>query len=228
VAPDGAELFQTRKFSDIAGELIRGRILAGELPPGARINEVTLSEELKISRPPLREALRVLGGEGLVTIVPGKGAYVVDLDVQSLSQVGEIRMALECASARLAAERSDEHDVARMQQVMDAIERELADEEMPYPHHIDFHQALATATKNPRLATSLEEVVRQLRLTSMQTNEDPRRAHQVLIEHRAVTDAVLRGDVDGAEKAMRDHIQASNEAMVARLGGKEGITDVDH
>lgn len=216
-AKDGRELFQTRKFADIALEIIRERIMSGALRPGSRLNEVTLSDELQISRPPLREALSVLSGEGLVRLVPGKGAFVTDLDLDAFIHVGEIRMALEVATARLAAERADATDTARLASLMEALELELREPGNPYPHHIEFHHALAGATKNPRLATALGEVIRQVRLASMQTNENPQRAHEVLVEHRAVADAVLRGDADAAEAAMRSHIAANTDATVTLL-----------
>ncbi len=216
-AAPAAELFHSRKFSEIAGEILRERIMSGELAPGARLNEVALADELQISRPPLREALRVLSGEGLVVIVPGRGAFVIDLDLESLAHLAQGRRAREVETARLAAIRADASDAARIEQLMGDLESALSTPGMPYPHHIEFHHALADATRNPHLATSLGEVIRQVRLASMQTNEDPARAHQVLIEHRAVAEAVLSGDADAAAVAMRAHIQANTDATVELL-----------
>lgn len=214
-------LFQTRRFSDIACELLRERIMSGTLPPGSRLNEVALSEELRISRPPLREALRILSGEGLVEIIPGRGAIVVDLDLASFIQVAEIRMALEVAAARLAAERADPVDVAHLTEAMNAQEVELEEPGSPYPHHIEFHHTVAAASHNPRLESSLGEIIRQVRLASMKTNENPQRAQQVFTEHRAIAKAVLAGDPDAAELAMRQHIDANMQATVVLLSALE-------
>ncbi|WP_166866913.1 MULTISPECIES: GntR family transcriptional regulator [unclassified Salinibacterium] len=217
----GAELFHTRKFSDIAGEIIRERIMSGALAPGARINEVVLADELKISRPPLREALRVLSGEGIVVIVPGKGAFVADLDLESFVHVAEVRLALEVETARLAAQRIERDDVAVIEDLMAQLETALAGQASAYPHHIEFHHALAVATGNPHLTTALGEVIRQIRLASIQTNEDPQRAHQVIIEHRVIAEAVLAGDADAAADAMRTHIRNNTEATVELLRKSE-------
>jgi DNA-binding GntR family transcriptional regulator len=215
-------LFQTRKFSDIAGGVIRDRIMSGDLPGGSRLNEVALAEELRISRPPIREALRVLSGEGLVEFVPGRGAFVVNPDREAIVQLGEIRLALEKTAARCAAERADATDRVALQQVMEHTEAQLTDPSSPYPHHIEFHAALSGASHNPRLGQVLNEVIRQMRLASIQSNEDPRRAHEVLQEHHTITAAVLRGDPDAAEAAMADHITATTQAIVVLLDRKKG------
>jgi DNA-binding GntR family transcriptional regulator len=216
-----SQLFQTRRFSDIACELIRERILSGSLSPGSRLNEVALSDELRISRPPLREALRILSGEGLVEFIPGKGAAVTDLDLASFIQVAEIRMALEVATARLAAERATPEDVVVLTAAMNAQEAELGTPGSPYPHHIVFHHELAAATHNPRLESSLVEIIRQGRLASMKTNENPQRAQQVFAEHRAIAEAVVSGDANRAEHAMRQHIEANTSATVVLLSALE-------
>ena len=220
-AVDGS-LFQTRRFSDIACGLIRDRIMTGELAPGSRLNEVALAEEMHISRPPVREALRILSGEGLVEFVAGRGAVVTDLDLASFVQVAEIRMALEVAVARLAAERTQASDAERLRSLMGQQAEELGDPRSPYPHHIEFHHAVAEASHNPRLAASLGEVIRQVRLASIKTTENPPRAQQVFAEHQAVARAVLAGDPDAAEAAMRAHIDANTQATVALLSALEG------
>jgi DNA-binding GntR family transcriptional regulator len=213
-------LFQTRKFSDIAGDVIRDRIMSGALPAGARLNEVALADELQISRPPIREALRVLGGEGLVDLVPGKGSFVVTIDREAIIQLGEVRLALERTAARCAAERADDADREHLRRVMQATEEQLRDPSSPYPHHIEFHAALSGAGHNPRLAQILRDVIRQMRLASIKSNEDPNRAHEVLREHRTITAAVLRGDRDEAESAMAEHITATTHAILALLHQK--------
>lgn len=215
-------LFQTRRFSDIACGLIRDRIMTGELAPGSRLNEVALAEEMQISRPPVREALRILSGEGLVEFVPGRGAIVTDLNLAAFVEVAEIRMALEVAAARLAAERTDAVDAEALTALMTQQAVELDHPGSPYPHHIEFHHAIAAATHNVRLASSLAEVIRQVRLASIKTNENPQRAREVLHEHQAIAAAVLAGNADAAEVAMRTHLDANTQATVALLSELEG------
>lgn len=213
--------FQVRRFSDLAGDLLRERILSGELDPGAHLNEVALAEELSISRPPLREAFRVLHAEGLVEMRPGKGVFVAEFDAESVRQLGDLRMALEAETARLAAERATSADLRMLAEVLAQIEVELGDAARPYPHHIDFHGALATACGNPRLAQEAASVRQQLRLATVRSGNDPARAQAALLEHRAVCDAVMQRDVEAADRTMRAHMRSSLEAMVRMLGGEQ-------
>lgn len=209
--------FQVRRFSDMASDLLRERILSGALAPGQHLNEVALAEEMSISRPPLREAFRVLHGEGLVTMRPGRGVFVMTFDVESVLQIGDVRMALETETARLASTRAEADDLALLTAVLSQIEIELDQPGKPYPHHIDFHGALATASHNPRLAQHAADVRQQLKLATVRSGNDPQRAQAALLEHRAVGDAVMHGDVERADRAMRAHIESSLSAMAAML-----------
>lgn len=216
------DLIRSPKFSDMAWELIRERIMTGQFAAGSRLNEVLLAEEMGISRPPVREALRGLAAQGLVELVPGRGARVATLDRDSVQQVGEVREILECAVAGLAAERADDEDRRLLQDVMRKTEAQMCDGPKPYPHHIEFHTVLADAARNPRLTQSLEEAARQMRLVSIQSNEDPGRALEVLAEHRDITQAVLDRDPDAARAAMTTHIRAITRAIVTLLDQSKG------
>lgn len=217
---DRIKPFEVRRFSDMACDVLRDRILSGVLEPGARLNEVALAEEMNISRPPLREALRVLHGEGLVTMRPGRGAFVPTFDAESVSQLADIRIALEVETARLAAARADAEDRAALIATMAQVKTSLDNDGPPYPHHIDFHGVLATAAHNPRLAQHVDEVRTQLKLARVRSGNDPRRAKAALHEHQHIHDAVIRGDVDGADRAMRAHIEASTVAMVGLIAAE--------
>lgn len=212
--------FSVQKYSDIAGDLIREEILGGELGPGQRINEIALSERLKISRSPLREALRVLQAEGLVRMVPGRGAFVSSPDVDSVRHMGEARLAIETHVARLAAERIDDEGRASLQRVMDALENVLADPTRSYPVQIDFHHALTQIIQNPKLSQLSDEIERQLRLARNARASVPGRAQEVLHEHRRIFNAVIAGDADASAEHMRMHIEQSTNAMLGILSSE--------
>lgn len=209
-----ASPFQTRKFSDIAGDLIRQEILSGALKPGERINELAVSERLSISRSPLREALRALDAEGLVELVAGRGAFVTRPSAQSVQDLGEVRAAIEMQVARLAAERLDDDGRARLEALMNGIEQVLADPESVYPVEIDFHHVLAELTRNPKLLQMSDEIERQLRIGRVARGSSPERAQQVLREHRAIYEAVIAGEAERAVEAMRAHIEESTRSII--------------
>lgn len=206
---DLAPAFQTRKFSDVAQGLIRAMILEGEYVPGERLNEIVLSDRLRISRPPIREALRALSGEGLVRMVAGKGAFVSTYDLVSVQQLGEVRMALECGAARLAAERATTHQLEILRAALRSTEEALADLTRPYPQKVDFHLLVLEATGNARLAETADGINTQLRLARARSGQSPERAQQALAEHRAIFEALESGDPGRAERAMREHLISS-------------------
>lgn len=220
--------FQVRRFSDMASDLLRERILNGVLLPGAHLNEVALAEEMDISRPPLREALRVLHGEGLVTMRPGRGVFVATFDVESVLQLADIRIALEVETARLAAGRAAVQDREELTALLTEIESSLDTDGRTYPHHIDFHGALGQAAHNPRLAQHVDEIRQQLKIARVRSGNDPERARAALGEHRIIHEAVVRGDVEGADQAMRTHIEASTAAMIALIVAESEEETDDH
>lgn len=215
-SPD--DLFRVRRYSDIASELLRQKIMDGSFLPGGRLNEAQLSRDFEISRPPLREALRVLAGEGLVSVHPGKGAFVTSYDLETVESLGELRAMLEAMTARLAAERADDSNLQALEQAMRQIELSLSDSgAFPTPVTVDFHTVLAEATKNPALASAVTDVERKLMLARVQSGKEPVRARQALVEHRAIGNAVIARDADAAERAMRAHIDASTRNMIERF-----------
>src|ERR1700748_356771 len=109
-----------RSLSEVVTERIRGRILDGTLKPGERLVEDRLSAELGVSRVPVREALRGLSAEGLVTLLPRRGATVIEVTPESVADLVEVRALLEGLNARLAAQRHDPEIVAQLE---DTLER---------------------------------------------------------------------------------------------------------
>jgi DNA-binding GntR family transcriptional regulator len=179
---------------DLAYERIRSMVIEGEIPPGARLGQVELADQLGISRTPVREALRRLTGEGLVEFLPNRGFRAAGLGLDEVLRRLEVRLLLEPGVARLAAERrTDEHLVA----LNAAIGREASAATRIAAHDAsrDFHLALARATGNPELLSVLSslwivEVGR--RLLSRRSAEPDWRADDI-DEHVAIAAAVDLG-----------------------------------
>lgn len=205
---DGS-VFRTQRFADEAADIIRHLILSGHFEWGERLNELNLAETLKISRSPIREALQALAGEGLVRMVPGRGAYVTSFDLTTVHQLGDVRMALECAGARLAAERASDDQLASLGELLTRTEAALADMQHPYPRDLDFHQSVLEITGNPNLVRAAREINVQLQLARTRSGEVPGRARKAYAEHKAICEALQRRDPEAAEAAMREHLTRS-------------------
>ena len=176
---------------DLAYERIRSMVIEGEIPPGARLGQVELAEQLGISRTPVREALRRLTGEGLAEFVPNRGFRAASPGIDDVLRRLEVRSLVEPGIARLAAERRTHDDLVRLQET---IEREAAATTRIAAHDAsrDFHLMLAGATGNPELVSVLAalwivEIGRRL-LAARATSAEWRMAD--VAEHRAIATAV--------------------------------------
>jgi len=192
---------------DLAYERIRAMVVAGEIPPGARLGQVELAEQLGISRTPVREALRRLTGEGLAEFVPNRGFRAASPSLDDVLRRLEVRLLLEPGIARLAAARRSHPELLRL---LDAIAREEQARTRIEAHDAsrDFHLLLAAATGNPELVAMLGslwivEIGRRL-LAARATSEDWRKTD--VAEHRAIAVAVGAGDGELAARLMTDHI----------------------
>jgi DNA-binding GntR family transcriptional regulator len=192
---------------DLAYERIRSMLIAGEIPPGARLGQVELAEQLGISRTPVREALRRLTGEGLAEFVPNRGFRAASPSLADVLRRLEVRSLLEPGIARLAAARRSHDDLIRLQE---SIAREEAATTRIAAHDAsrDFHLLLAGATGNSDLVAMLGslwivEIGRRL-LAARATSADWRKAD--VAEHRAILAAVGARDGELAARLMSEHI----------------------
>jgi len=212
-------------LSRVVSEQIRGRILDGTLKPGERLVEDRLSAELGVSRVPVREALRSLSAEGLVTLLPRRGATVVEVTPESVAELVEVRALLEGLNAKLAAQR---HDPEIIEQLKDTLARgnEAAKtgtaEELAHLN-AEFHERLAVASRN----TVLSEVMRGLReRTSIAFAINGRaRAREDWDEHAGVLAAVIAGDAELAALLANRHVQNAAAAFARQHAENDQAAD---
>lgn len=192
-------------LGDLVATEIRAAILAGTLAPGERLKQEQLATDMRVSRIPVREALRILEGEGLVETRPGRGSAVVELTKQEAADVMVVRGTLEGLAARLAAERVTPEVVARLRDAVDAGKQasESGDHSSASEAHTQFHLELARAADNSHLRTELEFLPAKtewIMATLLQS-----RSEYSWQEHEAILDAVAVGDADRAERLTRLH-----------------------
>ncbi|MGA0121514.1 MAG: GntR family transcriptional regulator [Gaiellales bacterium] len=190
--------------------ILRERIRSGELPPGTRLRQERLAEELGISRTPLREALRLLAADGLVELQVNRGAVVSSLSHADRVAFWEARLALEPGAARLAAERRDPAGVRAME-VAIAAQRAAGDDGAGFAANRAFHLALVGSAGNPHLTRFAEALwVRTVGQAIYRTQaSDPAVVAAYADEHAAIAGAIAAGDATLAEALTREHILAS-------------------
>ncbi|WP_282602906.1 GntR family transcriptional regulator [Paracoccus sp. PARArs4] len=199
-----------------AYQRLLGEIRDGSLPPGARLRETELAERLGVSRTPVREAIRQLETDGLVTHVPRHGATVRTLDYAEVMELYEMRGVLEGTAARLAARAAAE---VELDELIALNDRMAAVESGPEAAELNrlFHATLLDAAKNRFLARSIATLQKGLLILGPTTLADQNRAAEAAAEHAAVLEAMQQRDGEGAEQAMRAHIRASQRLRIRAL-----------
>ena len=203
-------------LSKVVREQIRDLILGGKLAPGERLVEDKLSAELGVSRVPVREALRSLAAEGLVRLLPRRGATVAEITPEIVAELVEVRALLEGLNARLAAQRHDPEIVAQLRNTLErgneaatsGTREELA------RLNAEFHDRLGEASRN----SVLSDVMRGLReRTSLAFAINGRaRAREDWQEHAGVLAAVIAGDAELAALLANRHVQNAAAAFAKR------------
>ncbi|MDP3178598.1 MAG: GntR family transcriptional regulator [Spirochaetaceae bacterium] len=195
-------------------EVLRDRVVRGELKPQDYINEQALCRELGTSKTPVREALQLLARNRLVAIVPSKGCFVTSIGVDLIREVFEIREIYECAAARIAAglpTRGDFEEILR-----DHDSYKLGDDEQLRRSLLSgyqIHERIVNASGNSLLSeyygAILDHILR-IRIYFM-NRFDAKRLSETGEEHKKILRAIINGNADEAESTMRDHLRRSHE-----------------
>ncbi len=197
-----------RPLRELVYEELKHRILVGEINPGTRMMEVDLANDLGVSRTPIREAIRNLEKEGLVTIEPRRGAYASRMETKDVIDILQVRQEMEGFAAALAAARMTPAQKEKLEGVnaeyTKAVETGVTADMVRLDS--DFHRIIVEVCDNPvllRMITQLQEMVLRFRYLYY---EDQERAKEQPAAHQFIIDALASGDAETARKAARDHI----------------------
>lgn len=190
-------------------EQIEADILSGKHQKGAALTELSLSEALGVSRTPIRAALVRLEQEGLVRLIPNKGAVVLGISTEDLCDIYRIRMRLEGLAASLAAEKRSEEDAARLSEIVELSEFYVArgDAERLRDLDSDFHEAVYLASGSRVLETTLSDLHRKVGVFRARALGDPARVPSSIREHRAILEAILARDPGAADRLAAEHAE---------------------
>ncbi|NLS10305.1 GntR family transcriptional regulator [Nesterenkonia sp. MY13] len=201
---------------------IRADIISGGLEPGARLTEKLLAERYEVSRVPIREALRILSAEGLVTIRPYAGASVADRPDDDAADLFAIRIELEAATARRAGERCAAQTGERSAEISELLvelERILAEGDQTLkagdliklaPLNSQFHQRIAELSGSQSLVSLLDQI--SGRIEWLYAVNVTKRGGEAWAEHHLILDAVRQGQAQRAEELMRHHVAGSRDS----------------
>ena len=198
-------------YEDVA-ERLRTQIFERQLEPGAWIDEMKLSADYGISRTPLREALKVLAVEGLVTMKPRRGAYVAEMSRDDVAQIYHLLALLESDAAGEVARRASDEQLSRLQALHDQLERQVRQRDAFFATNERFHMALLEIAGNrwrTQIVTDLLKVMKLIRHYSLFKQG---RMADSLGEHRLLMDALKRRNAARATALMKAHFESGLEA----------------
>lgn len=208
-----------KPLRDIVFDYMKNAIITGELKPGERLMEVQLAEKLGVSRTPVREAIRKLELEGLVVMVPRKGAYVSDLDTRDLLNVLEIRGSLEGLAASLAAERITDEEIRELNSIVDEFYKsiETNDHEALVKCDKAFHDLIFAASRNDKLVqimNNLQEHVHRFRVRYINEEKKSKKLYQ---EHKKILESLEERNADNARKWAEKHIYNFQKEFISDM-----------
>ena len=210
----------TTNLSDQTYDIIKNMIILREIEPGKKINEEHIAKEIQVSRTPIREALCRLDNEGIVKIIPRRGAFVSDLTETNVKEILLIREVLEGLVVRLAVENMDAKTLEKLRTALEKVGT-LPEKDRDLIHYtrseVDFHALLLAASNNQMLNNMMEIVNAHLQIIRLRTVVIPERAQKTVKEHHQILKAIENGDADTAEELMRKHVRSVREVAIRNI-----------
>ena len=208
---------------------IKKKILIGEMKPGTRIVEVTLAESLGVSRTPVRESIRQLEKEGMVTVIePRRGSYVSDVSVKDMVDILEVRGELEALAAALASERATEEEIMEMERISGLYREAIYDNDTENIIKYDelFHKKIVGASGNKSLI-AVSETIQDMALRFRYLYyDDFSRYENMPSEHRHILDAIRSKDMNKAKEVAVSHV--ANLKEFVKEEGEHGFRKEEH
>jgi DNA-binding GntR family transcriptional regulator len=226
-----APLSDRGSLVDQVRDSIHAAITSGRLDPGYRLREIPLSQHFGVSTTPVREALRRLESEGLVQVQPRRGAVVVALDEVMVGDLYDLRLILETAAARMAAE-AERLELAPVYGLMAQLEALVEGPESEFAQvDVALHRAINDLAANRELSETVERIHRRIQSVRVRTSV-PGRLRMGQDQHAEIVDALRRRDPDLAEAATRRHIENAKQNVLTSLATRRqavaGPDDADN
>ena len=209
---------------DVVFNTLRQAILKGELKPGERLMEIQLANKLGVSRTPVREAIRKLELEGLVLMIPRKGAEVAEITRQDMEDVLEVRTALEELAVKDACDHITDAQLSELKKASNEFKKALLEGKDLVPcadADMHFHDVILSATNNRRLIQMLNNLSEQMYRYRMEYLKDERTHKTLIEEHDAIRRALKKHDKVKAGAAIRVHIDNQKRSILESLTEKE-------
>ncbi len=200
---------------------IRDLITEGVISPGVRLNERHLCERLQVSRTPLREAFRSLAGEGLIELVPNRGAVVAEMSIEEIEHTFDVLGVLEALSGELACQHASEEEVTRIRALHLEMLAAHARRDLPnyYKLNRQIHSAINGIARNPVLTETYNTLNARVQSLRFRSNFDRHSWDIALKEHDAMLNALDERDGENLSRILRQHLRSKRDVVIEQLRG---------
>ncbi|WP_431096843.1 GntR family transcriptional regulator [Polaromonas aquatica] len=198
---------------------LRQMLVENRIQPGAKLNERELSEVLNVSRTPLREAIKMLAAEGLVELLPNRGAIAVELTEADVLNTFEVMAGLEAQSGELAAQRITDAELAEIKAMHFEMLAAYTRRDLPNYYRLNsaIHSAINAAAKNPVLTTTYRQVNARLQALRFRSNQDEEKWKSAVKEHELMIEALSARDTAAIRKVLLAHLASKRDVVVEQL-----------
>ncbi|GAA3534775.1 GntR family transcriptional regulator [Zobellella aerophila] len=221
----GRNSLRRRSLHEEVADCVRTMIIEGELKEGQRINEPELCQRLDISRTPLREALKVLHSEGMVTIEPNRGAWVATITPEEIREHFEIISSLERRAAELTAGKATDKDLTRLRQLQEKLERhyQARDRHEYFEVNQHIHRLIIELAGNETLTQLHHQLMNRVSRGRYLAIGVQHRWEESVDEHRALLGALLARDGEQAGRVLAEHVMHTGETLAKELEDKKRV-----
>jgi len=198
---------------------LRQMLVENQIAPGAKLNERELAEVLQVSRTPLREAIKMLAAEGLVELLPNRGAIAVELSEDDVLNTFEVIAGLEAMSGELAAQRVTDAELAEIRAMHYEMLAAYTRRDLPayYRLNASIHRAINGAARNPVLTATYNQVNARLQALRFRSNQDEAKWKQAMAEHDRMIEALDRRDPAAMRQVLLEHLDHKRDVVVEQL-----------
>jgi DNA-binding GntR family transcriptional regulator len=198
---------------------LRQMLVENQIAPGAKLNERELAEVLQVSRTPLREAIKMLAAEGLVELLPNRGAIAVELSEDDVLNTFEVIAGLEAMAGELAAQRISDVELAEIRAMHYEMLAAYTRRDLPayYRLNAGIHRAINGAARNPVLTAIYTQVNTRLQALRFRSNQDEAKWKQAMAEHDRMIEALERRDPAAMRQVLLEHLDHKRDVVVEQL-----------
>jgi DNA-binding GntR family transcriptional regulator len=207
-----------------AARSLRQMLVENRLPPGAKLNERELCEQLNVSRTPLREAIKMLAAEGLVELLANRGAIAVELSEADIRNTFEVMAGLEAQSGELAALRITDSELAEIKAMHLEMRAAHIRRDLPSYYRLNaaIHQAINAAAKNPVLSATYNQVNARLQALRFRSNQDGEKWNQAVQEHEQMVQALGNRDPGAMRAVLLAHLGHKRDVVLEQIHAAAG------